>query len=59
MKIDFLKEGAEDCPMIRLYNFRSAEVRLLKSTFEALAVGSVQQVRLRMFARWRLWTARA
>src|SRR5258706_13543113 len=46
MKIDFLKEGAEDCPMVRLYDFRNGDVQLLVKTFAALAAGSMQKARL-------------
>ena len=41
MKLDFLKEGADDCPMVRLYDFRSSDVQRLIETFEALAIGLV------------------
>jgi len=46
MKLDFLKEGADDCPMVRLYDFRSADVQHLIESFEALANGSMQQASL-------------
>jgi hypothetical protein len=43
MKLDFLKEGADACPMIRLYDFRSSDVQRLIETFEALAIGSLNR----------------
>jgi len=46
MKLDFLKEGADDCPMVRLYDFRSSDVERLIEAFEALAAGSLQRASL-------------
>jgi hypothetical protein len=46
MKLDFLKEGNDDCPMLRLYDFRSSDVQHLIETFEALASGTTQQASL-------------
>jgi hypothetical protein len=46
MKVDFLKEGADDCPMVRLYDFRGSDVEHLIETFEALASGTTQQASL-------------
>ena len=46
MKLDFLEEGAEDCPMVRLYDFRSSDVLRLIEMFRALATGSRQQASL-------------
>jgi len=46
MKIDYLKEGVDDRPIVRLYEFRSADAQRLRQTFQALAGGSTQQVRL-------------
>jgi len=46
VKLDFLQEGADDCPMVRLYDFRSSDVQRLIEAFEALAAGSLQQASL-------------
>ena len=46
MKVDFLKEGGDDCPMVRLYGFRSSDVQRLIEAFEALAAGSLQRANL-------------
>ena len=46
MKVDFLKEGADDCPMVRLYGFRSSDVQHLIETFESLASGTTKQASL-------------
>ena len=46
VKIDFLKEGADMCLMIRLYEFKSSEALRLKEAFSALADGSTLRVRL-------------
>jgi hypothetical protein len=39
MKIEFLPDGAEACPLIRLYDFRPAEVRTLCEVCIDLAEG--------------------
>jgi hypothetical protein len=46
MKIDFLKEGSEDCPLVRIYDFDRAEVQQLCGLFKGLAKSLVQQARL-------------
>lgn len=46
MKVDFLAEGSDACPLIRLYYFLSPEVKCLRDTFIALASGSIQQAKL-------------
>src|SRR5215204_908367 len=46
MKLDFLKQGADDCPMVRLYDFHSSDVQRLIEAFEALATTSLQQASL-------------
>lgn len=46
MKLDYLKDGSDDCPLVRLYEFDSAEARRLRQTFDALAEGSVERVGL-------------
>lgn len=46
MKVDFLKEGADHCPMVRLYDFRTSDVQHLIETFESLASGTTEQASL-------------
>ena len=46
MKLDYLKDGSDDCPLVRLYEFDGAEARRLRQTFTALADGAVEQVGL-------------
>ena len=46
MKLDFLREGADDRPMVRIYDFRSSDVQHLIEIFESLASGSIQQASL-------------
>ena len=37
--LDYLKEGSNDCPLLRLYDFDSAEANRLRQAFEQLADG--------------------
>ena len=46
MKIDYLKEGSDNCPLVRLYNFDSKDATRLRATFQALADGSIERARL-------------
>ena len=46
VKLGYLKDGSEDCPLVRLYDFHSAEVQRLRQAFEDLAVGTVEHIRL-------------
>lgn len=46
MKLEFLKEGSQHCPLIRLYEFDQAEVAELRWLVRSLAAGSIQSVRL-------------
>ena len=46
MKLDFVKKGADDCPMVRLYDFRRLDVQHLIETFESLASGTTLQTSL-------------
>lgn len=46
MKIDYLQTGSNECPLVRLYDFDDHDARRLRRTFEALADGSVENVRL-------------
>ena len=46
MKLDYLKDGSDDCPLVRLYNFRSTEIQHLRRLFESLATGAAQHVSL-------------
>jgi hypothetical protein len=46
MKVDFLKAGGENCPLVRLYDFRSSDVQHLIEIFESLASGTTQHANL-------------
>ncbi|MFN7140687.1 MAG: hypothetical protein ACK4UN_15230 [Limisphaerales bacterium] len=46
MKLDYLKEGSDDCPLVRLYDFDSTDAHNLKQIFNALAEGSLERVDL-------------
>lgn len=46
MKLDYLKDGSDYCPLVRLYQFDSADARRLRQTFEALADGTIENVGL-------------
>jgi hypothetical protein len=40
MKLDYLSEGSPDCPLIRLYDFKSAEIQRFHTALLDLAGGS-------------------
>ncbi len=44
MKLDFLSDGAEDCPLVRIWGFVPAEVRLLHEAVTRLASGQAESV---------------
>lgn len=46
MKIDCLKTGSDDCPLVRIYDFDSDDAKRLRQAFESLADGSVERVQL-------------
>jgi hypothetical protein len=46
VKLDYLQEGSDECPLVRLYGFRCEEIQRLRATFESLASGAVEQVPL-------------
>ena len=46
MKLDYLKDGSDACPLVRLYEFDSSDARRLRQTFQALADGTVERVGL-------------
>ena len=46
LKLDYLKEGSDECPLVRIYDFDSTEIRRLHRTFESLADGSVEEAQL-------------
>jgi hypothetical protein len=45
MKIEFLKSGSPDCPLIRLYEFKPSEAQSLRR-IALLARGRIQRVPL-------------
>ena len=46
MKLEFLPEGSDDCPLIRLYDFDVSDAMRLKEAFRALSEGSRQSIPL-------------
>jgi hypothetical protein len=46
VKIDYLKDGSERCPLIRLYDFQSDEARSLIKAFKSLANGTTNELSL-------------
>jgi hypothetical protein len=44
VKLEFIAEGAQECPLIRLYSFDQHELLRLSEIVEALSKGSVQNV---------------
>ena len=46
MKLEYLAEGAQDCPLIRLYHFNQIEILKLKTLVKSLCTGDVQSVAL-------------
>src|SRR5260370_29163058 len=44
MKLDYLPTGSPDCPLVRLYDFSSAEAEQLLAALTRLAAGLVQRV---------------
>ncbi|MFA9479998.1 hypothetical protein ACERK3_17095 [Phycisphaerales bacterium AB-hyl4] len=41
MKVEYLKDGSPDCPLVRLYNFTAAEAQQLQAACNQLASGQV------------------
>ena len=46
MTLEFLKEGSQHRPLIRLYELNQAEVAELRRLVRSLAAGSLQSIRL-------------
>lgn len=46
VKLDYLRDGTDDCPLIRLYEFQSEEMQRLQRSFERLASGAAERVAL-------------
>jgi hypothetical protein len=46
MKIEFLADGAEDCPLIRIYDYRVEEIEILRQACRELAAGRIAEYRL-------------
>jgi hypothetical protein len=44
MKLEYLPDGSDDCPLIRLYDFTPTEVEHLRSAIDGLASGATQSV---------------
>jgi hypothetical protein len=46
MKLDYLASGSPDCPLIRLYDFSTAEVAQLHALVSGLASGATERVEI-------------
>lgn len=46
MKLEYLADGSDDCPLIRLYDFDRVEAVWLREIFDSLAHGSRQRISL-------------
>ena len=46
MKIEYLEDGSEDCPLIRLFGFEESDVAALRDACLALAAGRIAEFRL-------------
>jgi hypothetical protein len=46
MKLEYLADGSPDCPLIRLYDFTSAEAEQLHAAIIGLAAGSAERVEI-------------
>jgi hypothetical protein len=46
VKLEYLGDGSDDCPLIRLYEFDRAEAMWLREIFDSLANGSRQHLSL-------------
>jgi hypothetical protein len=46
VKLDYLKDGSDGCPLVRLYEFDSSDARRLRQTFEELADGTLDRADL-------------
>lgn len=46
MKLEFLPEGSDDCPLVRLYDFVPDEIVRLRDTLSALGLGALDRVTL-------------
>ena len=46
MKIEFLADGAEDCPLIRMYDYRLEDIRLMQQMCRDLAAKTIEEIRL-------------
>ena len=46
MKLEYLPDGAERCPLVRIYDFDTAGARCIHDAFCSLASGLSQRVRL-------------
>jgi hypothetical protein len=44
MKLQFLPDGSDDCPLVRVYDFLPAEIGELFSALSALASGEQQSI---------------
>jgi hypothetical protein len=46
MKIEYLTDGSESCPVVRLFNFEPSEIEELRAACRALHNGAIDRFRL-------------
>jgi hypothetical protein len=46
MKLEYLPDGSDMCPLVRIYEFDSAAARRVHDAFSSLASGSLERVSL-------------
>ena len=46
MKVEYIPDGSDDCPLVRLYSFSMAEAQKLHDAFTSLASGSLRSAHL-------------
>jgi hypothetical protein len=46
IKVEYLKDGSDDCPLVRIFEFSDAEIQSLRRAFQDLASGSAEHARL-------------
>ena len=44
MRLEFLADGADECPLLRLYDWQTGQVALLREAAEQLATGASRSV---------------
>ncbi len=42
MKVDYIREGSDDCPFVRIYEFVSTDIQRICGLFKNLAAGTAE-----------------